>query len=64
MTHGPDIGQDVQDALDICRNDSRSAQSQGAPVVGLTPRSRKRISAMKEVEPIFAPRPTAKCWGQ
>jgi hypothetical protein len=51
--------QDVRDALDLCRNNSRSVHTHGAPVVGLTPRSRKRISAENEVESIFTPMPTA-----
>lgn len=32
---------DIADALDLCRNEHRSTHS--APVIGLTPRSRRRV---------------------
>ena len=36
--------QDIADALDLCRNKHRSIHV--APVIGLTPRSRRRVSKL------------------
>lgn len=36
--------EDIQDALALCANDFRHLERDSAPVVGLTPRSRKRVS--------------------
>jgi hypothetical protein len=40
--------QDIADALDLCCNDHRSTQL--APVIGLTPRSRKRMFNLARLE--------------
>jgi hypothetical protein len=37
--------QDVADVLDTCLNDFRSLRTDVASLVGLTPRSRKRVAA-------------------
>jgi len=36
--------QDIEDALDLCSNGYRNPNSNVVPLVGLTPRSRRRLS--------------------
>lgn len=42
--------QDIEDALDICRNELRVAQPDVLPLVGLTPRSKQRLSNLARLE--------------
>jgi excisionase family DNA binding protein len=41
---------DIADALDLCGNEHRNAYSDVLPVVGLTPRSKQRLSKLARLE--------------
>jgi hypothetical protein len=41
---------DIEDALDICRNDHRRADPHALPAVGPTARSKQRLSNLPRLE--------------